>query len=83
MLNLQDVKDAVDHFSPEERAELRAYLDERETTRLKAGTMNVDALLGAVREMHKGLSESEWDEIVQAMNEEYIEPIDEEGFPRL
>lgn len=83
MLNLQEVKEAIDYLSPEERAELRAYLDERETITLRAGTMNIDALLEAVREMHEGITESDWDEIVQAMNEEYIEPVDDDGFPRL
>jgi hypothetical protein len=69
MLNLQEVKDAIDYLSPEERAELRAYLDEHETLTLRAGTMDIDVLIEAVRVMHEGLTESEWDEIVQAMNE--------------
>jgi len=83
MLNLKEVKEAVDHFSPEERAELRAYLDEREMHTLRAGTMNVDALLAAAREIRESLTDEEWNEIEQAMNEEYIEPIDDDGFPRL
>lgn len=83
MLNLQEVKEAIDYLSPEERAELRAYLDERETITLRAGTMNIDTLLEAVRKMHKGITESEWDEIEQAMNQEYIEPVDDDGFPLL
>lgn len=83
MLNLQEVKVAIDHFSPEERAELRAYLDERETIKLRAGTMNIDVLLEAARKIREGFTDAEWHEVEQAMNEEYIEPVDDEGFPRL
>jgi uncharacterized alpha-E superfamily protein len=84
MMNLQEVKEAVDHLSPEERAELRAYLDEQTTqeeTPLRAGTMNVDALLEAGRAIREGFSDEEWEAIEQAMNEEYIEPVDKDGFP--
>ncbi len=84
MMNLQEVKEAVDHLSPEERAELRSYLDEQtvqEEAPLKAGTMNVDALLEAAKAIREGFSDEEWEAIEQAMNEEYIEPVDEDGFP--
>ena len=83
MLNLQEVKVAIDHFSPEERAELRAYLDEHEMITLRAGTMDVDILLEAARKIREGFTDEEWHEVEQAMNEEYIEPVDDEGFPKL
>ncbi len=83
MLNLQEMKEAVDYLAPEERAELRAYLDERETeeTTLRAGTMDVDALLDAARAIREGFTDEEWDDVERAMNEEYIEPVDADGFP--
>lgn len=84
MINLQAVKDAVDQLSPEERSELRAYLDEHNASQpvLRAGTMNVDALLQAAKAIREGFSDAEWDEIESAMNDEYIEPVDEDGFPQ-
>ncbi len=39
--------------------------------------MNVDALMRAVDEIREGLTEAEIDEMIAAMNEEYIEPFDE------
>ena len=85
MQNLQEVKEAIDHLSPDERAELRVYLDERGTaaTPLRAGTMNVDALLEAARAIREGFTDDEWNEVERAMNDEYIEPVDEDGFPIL
>ena len=85
MQNLQEVKEAIDHLSPEERAELRAYLDERRAaaTPLRVGTMNVDALLEAARAIREGFTDDEWNEVERAMNDEYIEPVDEDGFPIL
>ena len=85
MQNLQEVKEAIDHLSPEERAELRAYLDERRVAAmpLRAGTMNIDALLEAARAIREGFTDDEWDEVERAMNDEYIEPVDEDGFPIL
>lgn len=81
MLNLQEVKEAVDYLSPEERAELRAYLDEREAekTKLRAGTMDIDALLEAARAIREDFTDEEWQEVERAMNEEYIEAVDEDG----
>lgn len=85
MLKLQQMKEAVDQLSPEERAELRAYLDEwaAEKPSLRAGTMDIDALLDAAREIREGLASEEWDDIQRAMNEDFIEPVDDDGFPRL
>ncbi|MBK8022739.1 MAG: hypothetical protein IPK19_15230 [Chloroflexi bacterium] len=83
MLNLQEVKAAVDHLSPDERAELRAYLDQGEVRVLRAGTMDVDALLEAARQIREGFTDEEWEEVERAMNEEYIEPVDDDGFPLL
>ena len=83
MQNLQEMKEAIDHLSPEERAELRAYLDQGEAqkTALRAGTMNIDVLQEAARAIREGFTDEEWEEVERAMNEEYIELVDEDGFP--
>jgi short-subunit dehydrogenase len=62
MMNLQAVKAAVDQLSSAERAELREYLDEDtvDVSALRPGTMDVDALLDAAREIRAGFSEGEW-----------------------
>jgi uncharacterized alpha-E superfamily protein len=85
MLTLQEVKQAVDHFSPEEVRELRAYLDAQSNAEivLRAGTMDIDALLDAARAIRAGITDEEWQAIENAMSEEYIEPIDDDGFPTL
>jgi uncharacterized alpha-E superfamily protein len=85
MMTLQAVKEVVDQLSPAERAELRDYLEEQtvDVSMLRPGTMDVDALLEAAREIREGFSKEEWEEIVAAMNEEYIEPVDEDGMPLL
>lgn len=83
MLNLQDVKQAIDQFSLEELRELRAYLDGLTTGEfpLRAGTMDVDALVEAANALREGVSPQVWEEMLQAMNENYIEPLDDDGFP--
>lgn len=79
---LDELMKAVDRLSNEELRQLRDYVnqrhtDEEEETELLTGTMNVDALMRAVDEIREGLTEAEIDEMIAAMNEEYIEPFDE------
>lgn len=85
MLTLQEVKQAVEHFSAEELLELRAYLDAQSNvaSTLQAGTMDINALLAAARALRDGIPDEEWQEIEKAMNEEYIQPVDADGFPIL
>ena len=80
MPNLREVKAAIDRLSPEEQAELRAYLNERAAT---TATMRIDALQEAARVIREGFTDDEWEEVERAMNDEYIEPVDEDGFPIL
>ena len=85
MMTLQAVKAAVDQLSSAERAELRDYLEEGDSSpqELRAGTMDIDALTAAARLIREGFSDEEWEQVVAAMNEEYIEPVGDDGFPVL
>jgi len=80
MMTLQEIKRAIDQLSSDERAELRTYIDQQpispaKTLSAEERIRRLDAAAKAIRE---GLSEAEWAEIEAAMNEEYIEPWDEE-----
>jgi hypothetical protein len=70
----QQVKQYIDHQPEALRDEINTILTAAQPTPLKAGTMDMDQLLHAAHEMWDGLDESEIEAIVQAMNEEYIEP---------
>ncbi|MCU0514014.1 MAG: hypothetical protein MUE40_15770 [Anaerolineae bacterium] len=87
MLNLQDVKEAVDRFSPEELRELREYLDRRtdeiQVSRPLTPEERIRRLQEAATAIRAGFNDEEWDEIEQAMNAETIEPVDDDGFPVL
>lgn len=73
---LTDVMKAVDQFSSDQPRQLREYIQQREKQiELKAGTLNVDALLEGLEEARAGLSDEEFREIERAMNEEYVEPL--------
>jgi len=80
MMLFDDVKKAVDRFSPEELRRLREYIENREQTlKLQPGTVDMDSLLAALADIRAGLSDEEFAEIERAMNEEYIEPLDDEA----
>ncbi len=80
MMVFDDVKRVVDRFSPEDLRRLREYIKNREQTlKLQPGTIDMDSLLAALEDIRAGLSEEEFVEIEQAMNEEYIEPLDDEA----
>jgi len=69
MITLQDVKKAVDQLSPEERAELQAYLAERENLmRDLSPEERIQRLDAAARAIREGFTDAEWAEIEQAMN---------------
>jgi hypothetical protein len=77
MVSFRDILQAVDQFSPDELRNLREYIQRREQQiDLRAGTLNIEALLRGLEEMRAGLSDEEFREIERAMNEEYIEPLD-------
>jgi hypothetical protein len=86
---LDEVFKIIDRLTPEQKQQVKQYIDQQpdalrdeintilaaaQPTPLKAGTMDIDQLHQAAQEMWAGLDESEVEAIVQAMNEEYIEP---------
>lgn len=81
MLNLQEVKEAVDHFSSEELLELREHLEKRAVELLPQHPLSpeerIRRLDEAAKAIREGFSDAEWDAIEKAMNEEYIKPWDE------
>ena len=75
---LGDVFKAVDALSLEEVRKLRVYLEQREQQmELEAGTLDMTSLLRGLEAMRAGLSDAEFHEIERAMNEEYVEPLDD------
>lgn len=78
-MTLNEILKAVDELSPDERRQLRDYLDQQEqpAQEHRAGTMDINALMRAVDEFREGLTEEELDEMIALMNEEYIELWDE------
>lgn len=54
--------------------EIESLLEQAQPVSLQAGTMNVDRLAAALESMREGLNEADLQEIVTAMNEEYLEP---------
>lgn len=76
-MTLTEVIKVVDEFSADQLRQLREYIQQREQQiELKAGTLNMDELLEGLEEMRAGLTDEQFREIEQAMNEEYIEPLD-------
>jgi uncharacterized alpha-E superfamily protein len=80
-MTLQDAIKVVDELSPDELQELRAYIDQREresAIQSLSPEERIKRLDIAARAIREGFTEEEWAEIEQAMNEEYIEPVDED-----
>jgi len=79
-MTLQELIQAIDALPPEDLRRLREHIQQREQKHgLRAGTMDIDALLQAARAIRADMNEVEFDEMIVAMNEEYIEPTDESG----
>ena len=82
MMTLQDVKKAIDHLSPEERRELREYLEQRESNEPSVPVLSPEERIrrmdAAVETIRAGMSQAELDDMTAAMNAEYIEPFDED-----
>lgn len=80
MLNLQKVKEAVDHLLPEELRELREHLEKRAVEILTQHHLSpeerIRRLDEAAKAIREGFTEVEWEAVEKAMNEEYIEPWD-------
>jgi hypothetical protein len=82
MMTLQDVKQAIDRLTPAERRELREYLEQRESTEQPVQDLSpadrARRLREAFEELRAGLTQAQLAEITEAMNAEYIEPVDED-----
>lgn len=80
MMTFQDIKQAVDQLSHQERADLRAYLDEvaNQPAQKLTPTERAQKLDAAFEKLRTGLTDEEIEEMTAAMNEEYIEPWDED-----
>jgi uncharacterized protein YeeX (DUF496 family) len=78
-MTLNDILEHLDALSQAELLELRQQIDQRTAqSELRAGTMDVDALLNAAKQITEDMSDEEIKEMVAAMNEEYIEPADDD-----
>lgn len=81
-MTLQEVIKVVDTLSPEELRELRMYLDQREGTVQPALELAPEErarqLDEAFERLREGLTQTQIDEMTEAMNAEYIEPFDED-----
>ena len=70
-MTLQELIQAVDALPPEDFRRLREHIQQREQEReLRAGTMDIDALLQAARAIRADMDEAEFDEMITAMNGE-------------
>jgi hypothetical protein len=78
-MNLQDIIAAAQQLPPEELQELRHTLNEMEFGALipPSKPLEMDALRAAFARMREGLSDDEIDAITQAMEAEYIEPVND------
>lgn len=72
MLNLEEVKAAIDQFSPEELHELRQYLEQRAREVLTQHPLppeeRIRRLDAAARAIREGFTEEEWEAVERAMN---------------
>lgn len=86
---LEKVFKIIDRLTPEQKQQVKHYIDQQpdmlrdeintilasaQPTALKSGTMNADQLLHAAHAMWDGLDEGDIEALIQAMNEEYVEP---------
>ncbi len=73
MLNLQEVKEALDHFSPEELRELREHLEKRTIEVLTQHHLSpeerIRRLDEAAKAIREGFTEAEWEAVEKAMND--------------
>lgn len=77
-MTLREILQALDELTSKELHELREELDQRAgQAELHAGTMDVDALLNALDALTDGLTKDDISTMIAAMNDEYIEPTDD------
>jgi hypothetical protein len=80
-MTLQELYQTVNQLSPEERTQLRAYLEQEDAQDLPAHTLSPEErarkLDAAFNQLREGLTPEEIKEMTEAMNSEYIESWDE------
>ena len=78
-MNLHDIITAMQQLPPDELQQLRRTIDKMESDTLipPSKPLDMDALRAGLARMREGLSDVEIDAIGQAMEAEYIEPVDD------
>ncbi len=74
-MTLDELKEAVDTLTREERQDLQDYINQKEPIQRQEED-ELNTLLRALEAMREGITDEEFAEIEQAMNAEYIEPLD-------
>ena len=82
MMTLQDVMKAIDVLPLDDLLQLRMYIDQRTTEAMPPAVQlspeeRARRLDAAFEQLRAGLTQTELDEMTEAMNAEYIEPFDE------
>lgn len=82
MMTLKDIMQAVDHLSHEELQYLRQYIEQREwqthPARGSTPEERIRRMNRAAAMIREGMTQDQLDEMIAAMNEEYIEPVDDD-----
>lgn len=80
-MTLSEILKAVDALTLDERRQLRDYLDRHESESLRRSHFSPEQRIQMLEEasaaIREGLTQDELEQMIAAMNEEYIEPWDE------
>ena len=75
VMTLQEMMKAVDRLSPEERAQLRVYIDQQKTPPMPVSTLSpeerIRRLDEAAKAIREGFTDAGWEAIERDMNAEY------------
>lgn len=81
-MTLQEIMQAVDRMSADERRQLREYIDQTKPQPNPARDLSpeewIKRMKEAAHEIRSDFTDDEWAEVVAAMNEDYIEPVDDD-----
>lgn len=81
VITLREIIQLVDQLSPKEKDELRDYLG-HSTPVFDVEKLSPEERIRlmdeAVKAIREGLSQTELDEMIEAMNHKYIEPVDDD-----
>lgn len=79
-MTLKEIIQLVDQLSPEEKNELRDYLTPIESVDINklSPEERIRRMEEAIKAIREGLSQVELDEMIEAMNYEYIEHVDDD-----